>query len=379
MPQELICSICLEPAKDPQQTSCTCSRLYCSKCIQSLRQTSDKCPTCRSCLNTFPDGLSARRLRSLKVKCSNSCAGCMWVNEWAALEDHIKTCAFELVSCVNCLQMVLQGSLSTHMLSVCAMRRHTCPHCKQEGIHEHITGQHLEECKDVMIRCPRSGCEVTVKRRDMESHSAKCPKVQIDCPYTKVGCTFVCLREYMPIHVKETIQDHLDKAIMALQQPHRVVVRLPEFSKKQKTKEIWYSPGFDTHPNGFKVRLKVYPNGIGAGAGTHVSVFINLMSGDNDDNLVWPLRATFTIALLNQIRDKNHSSLVLTIDEKRNWCKVSGESPAPPNRGYNKFATFSELNLDEAKQRQFLKDDTLYFSIVSDISQSCKPWLTSIN
>ena len=163
---------------------------------------------------------------------------------------------------------------------------------------------------------------------------------------------------------------------MALQQPHRVVVRLPEFSKKQKTEEIWHSPGFDIHPNGFKVCLKVYPNGCGDSAGTHLSMFLQLMSGENDDNLVWPLRATFTVSLLNQIRDKTHKNGDITIDEKLNWGKISGNSPVPDAHGYQTFATFSELNLDEAKQCQYLKDDTLYFRVVS---QSCKPWLTSIN
>ena len=81
----------------------------------------------------------------------------------------------------------------------------------------------------------------------MESHSAKCPKVQIACPNTKVGCTIVCLREYM-LHFEGVIQFHLDKAIMALQQPNGVVVRLLEFSKRQKIEEICYSLGFNTHP-----------------------------------------------------------------------------------------------------------------------------------
>ena len=152
VPNELICSICHKPAEDPQQTRCTCSKLYCLKCIQ----TSGKYSTCTKNLEAFPDGLSARRLRSLRVKCRNNGAGCLWVNEWAALEDHIKTC----------------------------------------------------------------------------------PKVQIDCP-------------------------------------------------------------------------------------------------------------------LHQI-----------------WDKISGNSPVPKARGVQKFATFSELNLDEAKQcMQYLKDDTLYFRIVSDVSQ----------
>ncbi|KAL5502882.1 hypothetical protein EMCRGX_G009731 [Ephydatia muelleri] len=378
VPQELICSICLEPAKDPQQTSCKCSRLYCSECIQRLMQTSGICPTCRKTLRAFPDGLSTRRLRSLRVKCSYSHTGCMWVNEWAALGDHIKTCTHASVSCAQCREKVFRDSLSTHMLSTCGKRRHTCPHCKQEGTHEHITGKHLVECTDVMIRCPRSGCEVTAKRRDMESHSAKCPKVQIACPYTKVGCTFACLREHMPVHVKEAIQDHLDKAITALQLSRSVVVRLPEFSKKKEANHVWYSPGFYTHFNGYKVCISVYPNGHLNAKSTHLSVFISLMSGENDDNLVWPLRATFTVTLLNQIRDANHRSHVFTIDEKHNKCKVLGDSPGP-GIGYTTFAALSELNLDEAKQCQYLRGDTLYFRVESDVSLLCKPWLTSIN
>eukprot|EP00731_Ephydatia_muelleri_P006716 Em0003g964a len=278
IPQELLCSICLEPAKDPQQTRCNCSKLYCSECIRYLSKTSNKCPTCRKDLEAFPDGLSSRRLRSLRVKCSNNDAGCLWVNEWAALEDHIKMC----------------------------------------------------------------------------------PKMQIDCPYAKEGCTFECLRECMPDHIKKATQDHLDKAIMALRQPHRVVIRLPEFSKKEAN-EDWYSPGFYTHPNGFKLYMRVYPNEFNDGACTHLLVYMHLMSGENDGNLMWPLRATFTMTLLNQIRDKNHKSIVLTIDEKNNWFKISGNSPLPFGFGYNTFATFSELNLDEAKQCQYLKDDTLYF------------------
>ena len=74
--------------------------------------------------------------------------------------------------------------------------------------------------------------------------------------------------------------------------------------------------------------------------------------------------------------------------KKVKWYKILVNSPALVGHGSHKLATCklsslrsSELNLhvDEAKQCQYLKHDTLYFSIVSDISQSCKPWLTSIN
>ena len=183
----------------------------------------------------------------------------------------------------------------------------------------------------------------------------------------------------MPDHIKEAVQDHLDKAMITLQKPNHVVIKLTEFSKKKEVEEFWNSPGFYTHLNGFKVRISIYPNRCLDAKGTHLSVYNNLMSGENDENLVWPLRGTFTVSLLNQIRDANHRSSVITIDEKHNWCKLSENSPGP-GLGYSKFAALCELNIDEAKQCQYLRGDTLYFRVLSDVLLlPCEPWLRSIN
>ena len=52
--------------------------------------------------------------------------------------------------------------------------------------------------------------------------------------------------------------------------------------------------------------LYVDANGVGDGAGTHVSVFVYLMRGEYDDRLVWPFRGAITIQLVNQISDWEH-------------------------------------------------------------------------
>ena len=153
------------------------------------------------------------------LKCNNSHLGCLWVN--AGLGDRclmsqtrVPTVerSFELTSPLTCVPRddtpVLTASRKEHM----------------------STSLDNTWWSVRTIQCE---CEVTSKRRDIESHSTKCPKLQIACSYPKVGCTFAWLREHMPIHVKEAIQDHQDKAIMALQQPHTVVVRSLEFSKKE--------------------------------------------------------------------------------------------------------------------------------------------------
>ena len=52
--------------------------------------------------------------------------------------------------------------------------------------------------------------------------------------------------------------------------------------------------------------LKVYANGVGEDKGTHVSVYVYLMRGDNDDNLKWPFKGTIKVSLLNQLEDGQH-------------------------------------------------------------------------
>ena len=39
------------------------------------------------------------------------------------------------------------------------------------------------------------------------------------------------------------------------------------------------------------------------GEGTHISVYINIMPGEYDDALEWPLRADFFVYLMNQLED----------------------------------------------------------------------------
>ena len=45
-------------------------------------------------------------------------------------------------------------------------------------------------------------------------------------------------------------------------------------------------------------------------------------------------------------------------------------------RGYPRFIPRDELDLEEDKQCQYLKDDSLYFRVQVEDLSACKPWLT---
>ena len=79
-----------------------------------------------------------------------------------------------------------------------------------------------------------------------------------------------------------------------------------KFSQKKRDDEQWYSSPFYTHPQGYKMCLKVYPNGDGPGKNTHILVSVRLMKGEFDSYLQWPFRGAITVTLLNQEEDKKH-------------------------------------------------------------------------
>ena len=141
---------------------------------------------------------------------------------------------------------------------------------------------------------------------------------------------------------------------------------LDNFSVYKKTNATWGSQPFYTSVDGYKLQLRVVANGEGSGAGTHLSLFVYLMKGDNDDKLSFPLNANITVQILNILSDSNHREE--TIDhytapvEYR--TRVTEEEIAPSGRGFDQFISHTEL-LDNANNVKFIDNDKLYIRIVS--------------
>ena len=123
--------------------------------------------------------------------------------------------------------------------------------------------------------------------------------------------------------------------------------------------------------------IRVDANGCGDSAGAHVSVYVYLMKGRNDDNLPWPFTEEVTITPFNQLEDENHyrRSVSFPQDYEASRRVVSGER-APRGYALAKFISHKELNFDAALNRQYLKDDCLYFRIEVQTAKLTKPWLT---
>ena len=377
-----ICQVCQLPARDPQQTTC-CGKVYCVSCINRLQ--SSNCPNCRKSLTErnrikkyFPDKASDRRIKELKVKCDNHKNGCKWEQELAQLEEHLPECGYAEVDCENnCKQFVLRHNLRNHLQNQCPTREYQCPKCKEKGKYQTITTDHLEVCLEQDITCPNPGCGVLFKRKETYKHRSLCPNEKIECSY--FGCKHKSLRKDMPEHIKESNEDHLTLAIKQITTLLSATIKMDNFCLKKTNDTYWYSPPFYSHPGGYKMCLSVVANGHDDAEGTHVSVYLYMMRGENDDNLVWPFQGEVTYTLLNQLEDKDHREVIMILFDdvsEKYMSRVTDGKRGDDGYGSPQFISHEELGHRADTNCQYLKDDSLYFRVSVKVHEACKPWLT---
>ncbi len=122
----------------------------------------------------------------------------------------------------------------------------------------------------------------------------------------------------------------------------------------------WESPPVYTHPGGYRVGIRVFPSGYGEGQGTHVTVYLCKIKGENDDGLKWPADCTITLQLLNQHRDQDH----ITVSKRVQWNKTTNTFLSSFSPLFSdKFIALKDLDWNVAKQTQYLKNDCLQFKI----------------
>uniref|UniRef100_A0A1X7V5S3 RING-type E3 ubiquitin transferase n=1 Tax=Amphimedon queenslandica TaxID=400682 RepID=A0A1X7V5S3_AMPQE len=390
----LKCSMCQLVVRDPHQITC-CSNRLCKSCLDRLIPTGIarafkkvNCPLCQKPMNRyFKDGGINREIIALKVYCTNSEEGCKWqgtINETddTSIDTHLNSCPYQQVPCTNeCGAMVRRGELKTHLTDKCHKRIAHCQYCKKEGPWKLIVSEsHHDKCPDVPIQCSNEGCNEKIPRRSLASHNETCPKAIIPCEYNTVGCNKKMKREEQEKHNEESIKQHLEVAMKKIDalQSTKHVFQLTTY-KEKKGDEDWYSPGFYTSPGGYKMSLRVHPNGLctGKGTGTHVSCFMCLEIGEYDDTLEWPFRGEVTVELLNQLEDKNHKKETVsfnetTRDEPRQRVR---EGKSSRGLGIFKFISHEQLEYNPATNCQYLKDDSLYFRVSVKVTSKTKPWL----
>ena len=137
------------------------------------------------------------------------------------------------------------------------------------------------------------------------------------------------------------------------------------FSTHKKSNEIWYSPPFYTSTDGYKLQMKVHANGFGDGKGTHISLGVCLMKGENDQYLQWPFKGDISIQMLNWREDNQHKEKIIPFNDsddiKYRSKVIEGERGL--GLDYLEFIRIADLEYDPKKNCAYLQDNTLCIKI----------------
>ena len=323
--------------------------------------------------------IGRREIKDLSVKCApdNIERGCTWVGTFGTHEEHVATCNFTLLPCPKeCkddsgkVKQFMRKDLDNHLKKDCPNRSYSCEYCGKKGVYAN-TQEHDEMCPKKQVTCPEDGCSEKMQRQSIPSHIATaCEHTVTPCKYVNIGCEKKVKRKDLKAHEQDdTVHLHMaiDKLNKKIIDEKSLKFKLTDYGKKKGNSEIVRSPSYYTSPNGYHVAMLVDINGDGRGKGTHVSVYAIFLEGNNDARLKQPFVGNISFTLLNQLQDKNHHQKSVAVN-------AASDIKVGKTWGEPLFIPHSALDYDPVNNTQYLKDDTLYFSMLIEPADH-KPWL----
>ena len=373
VPERFMCNICTKVLREPHLTVC-CGQHFCESCLNHWFQKQGKksCPHCReNSLTHVPNKALKREINGLKIHCTHHNEGCQWIGELGNLQTHLdKVCGYVEVECPNKCKLNDQvrkfkrKALQDHLDNECTRRRYKCEYCGHEDMYKDITGKgyrqtyhrHYDECDMYPLDCPNRCGKKQIQRKDMSTHRDKCPEEPVKCLFKVEGCKTRVVRKDFDNHMSTQMLHHmlllrkeccllkaesdsLKKAIStnmpSLLKTSTVrlkgdgdslTIEIPDLSQYKRSREVWRSPPFYIK-EGYKMCLAVYPNGIGKGEGTHVSLSLVLMKGEFDDQLEWPIRCdsgNHYVELKVTVMSKQPQQKAYIYGQRHEWFRVNG-------------------------------------------------------
>lgn len=348
------------------------------------------------------------------------------------LETHESTqCPKRPYSCDYCndYESTCEDVTERHW-KVCDMYVVPCPNeCEQRYLYRKKLSQHLaEECELAEVLCPFAwaGCTAKIRRCNLTSHiESECSNhLTMVCSAATVTQKQVNqlsklvneisearseVKEEMRVLQREREEerariDELTNTVSLLtcrihqleedtaflrQQSAASVARVAsiesgigvppfsfvvsDFERKRARSEDWLSPPFYSHLHGYRMCIRVSPNGLVIGEGTHISLTVHLMKGLFDDHLNWPFRGNIHVALCNQEQDNSHHVETISFHKKASE-KASGRAKVDVMNMVGlvsyEFLDHAFLKPDAKRGIRYLLNDSLQFRVL-DVTVDC--------
>ncbi len=190
------------------------------------------------------------------------------------------------------------------------------------------------------------------------------PRAARHCQYLKDNC------------LQFRVTQFIDRDVMQLQRQcltieSRVCVcpiefTMTDFERHKRDNDRWLSPSFYSHTGGYRLCIAVFANGHW---GTDLGVYVHVLRGEFDDSLMWPLRGSVTIRLLNQVQNKSHYEMQVSFTALTpiDCSAMATTHVANKRHGSDRFISLSQLNYNPATNCQYLCNDCLQFRLTAQL------------
>ena len=385
------CELCYETMIEPNLLQCCGNGYLCHTCVKQLRKRVMPCPLCQKAgFGTQIDHNYLSVIQNSRVQCPCKQNGCEWKGLFRDAKNHLLECGFREVGCPNkCEDVKIQQQFVSDHLKECQLQSVACQYAEvgctepllrkniplhmSHNVHEHLekiarknhtvsmkldtferaikdSRERYEESKDKEIRdieellsqrkvnilnLEEKVCEVRQQIRSLQQNQE----------ITNATLINLLVRKGEKI---ELLQHDLAALLNQFRQVPGLLVTTPYaevpvtftlncFSVRKANDEIWLSPPFYTHQGGYKLRLRVYPNGHSDCKGRFASIYLHLVRGEFDEHLQWPMvEFQLQVILKNQrfqivnLMDKPRSANIRASfnwyddDSIRYRCRVDG-------------------------------------------------------
>ena len=412
------CPVCWNALRSPVQVT-PCGHRVCQSCLEPImRNRNPKCPMDNLPLNgekVFPDNGCLRQILSLMILCKRNSEGCEWSGPLSEEEDHENECGYVDIECPNsCGEMIKKREVESHN-NECIFREEPCEYC-HIGVTASQRNLHLETCPKLPVDCPWNCGARNMSREMLVLHKLReCSLSVLECKYSDAGCKFTAKRDEMDQHMETATKEHLalvhekllrqQKCLEAqtesiqLQKEHiklqrdalntykndlvelrskfadgELIWKISQFSQKlkdtktQRSPELLVSEPFYTHKNGYKMCAGLWVNGFGSGKGKYVSVGLQVIVGEYDEILSWPVNPRFTFTLLDQ-RENTKERRHITASFDPHWIA----RPTPERqlgKGARKFVLQS-VACDDA----YCKNDTIFIRFDANVASRVRNFI----
>ena len=301
------------------------------------------------------------------IPCPNECKVRYLVR--GKLSQHLaEECELEEISCpfawAGCTTKVCRSKLSSHTDSECSS--HLTMVCNMTNVTMEKVAQMSKTMEEFVEAREKAKEEIASLKQEREEHRALVHDLagkisSLMCRIDRVEQENATLKEETAGTVVRV--RGLESGIGI--PPFSFVV--DNFRRRQALAEDCLSPPFYSHLHGYRMRIRVSPNGLVISEGTHISLTVHLMKGLFDDHLKWPFRGSISVALCNQDSDRDHQIETVSFHKKAS-VKASGRvSVGEMNTvGIVSYEFFDHTFLKpDPKQRiSYLLNDSLLFRVM---------------